>query len=84
MFAVSLIIAGVLMATAKSGGVVVKNLFARLAGERGGGSFAEIAGKTVRSVVKGIIGVSIIQSLWQVRGLRWPAFPAPAFGRFSV
>ena len=63
MFAVSLIIAGGLMATAKSGGVVVRHLFVRLAGERGD-EFAEIAGRTVRSVVKGIIGVAIVQSIW--------------------
>lgn len=62
MFAVSLVIAGVLMATANSGGEVARNLFARLAGERGA-EFASISGKTVRSVVKGIIGVSIVQAL---------------------
>lgn len=38
------------------------DLFVRLAGERGA-DFADISAKTVRNVVKGILGVAIIQSL---------------------
>jgi predicted PurR-regulated permease PerM len=67
MFAISLVIAGVLMASAKSGGQMTKKLFVRLAGERGA-EFAEISVKTVRSVVKGIIGVSLLQSSCRLVG----------------
>lgn len=80
-FAVSLVIAGVLMATAKSGGLMVKNLFVRLAGDRGA-DFAEIAGKTVRGVVKGIIGVSIIQSLLAGLGIAVAGIPGAGLWAF--
>ena len=81
MFAISLIIAGVLMASAKSGGLMVKSLFVRLAGDRGA-DFAEISVKTVRSVVKGIIGVSIIQSL--LAGLGFAVAGIPAAGLWAL
>lgn len=81
MFAISLIIAGVLMATAKSGGLMAKSLFVRLAGDRGA-DFAEISVKTVRSVVKGIIGVSIIQAL--LAGLGFAAAGIPAAGLWAL
>jgi predicted PurR-regulated permease PerM len=81
MFAVSLIIAGVLMATAESGGRMAKSLFVRLAGDRGV-DFAEISVKTVRSVVKGIIGVSIIQSL--LAGLGFAVAGIPAAGLWAL
>ncbi len=61
-FALSIIIAGIFMAHATGGGKMVKELFVRLAGARGA-DFADIAKKTVRNVVKGILGVAIIQSL---------------------
>ncbi|MGB5424299.1 MAG: AI-2E family transporter [Desulfobacterales bacterium] len=81
MFAISLIIAGVLMATAKSGGLMANSLFVRLAGDRGA-DFAEISVKTVRSVVKGIIGVSIIQSL--LAGLGFAVAGIPAAGLWAL
>ncbi|MGD8371621.1 MAG: AI-2E family transporter [Syntrophobacterales bacterium] len=61
-FALSIIIAGIFMANATGGGKMAKDLFVRLAGERGA-DFADISTKTVRSVVKGILGVAIIQAL---------------------
>jgi predicted PurR-regulated permease PerM len=61
-FALSIIIAGIFMAHATGGGKMAKELFVRLAGERGA-DFADISKTTVRNVVKGILGVAIIQSL---------------------
>jgi predicted PurR-regulated permease PerM len=61
-FALSIIIAGIFMANAKGSGDMARDLFVRLAGERGA-DFADITAKTVRAVVKGILGVAIIQSL---------------------
>lgn len=61
-FAFSIIIAGILMAKANGGGRVARELFVRLAGERGA-DFADIATMTIRNVVKGILGVAIIQAL---------------------
>jgi hypothetical protein len=62
MFAVALIIAGALMTSAKSGGMMARRLLIRLAGQHRE-EMVDITVKTIRSVVKGIIGVSIIQSL---------------------
>jgi predicted PurR-regulated permease PerM len=61
-FALSIIIAGIFMANAKGSGDMARALFVRLAGERGA-DFADISIKTVRNVVKGILGVAIIQAL---------------------
>jgi predicted PurR-regulated permease PerM len=61
-FSLSIIIAGIFMAHAKGSGDMARDLFVRLAGERGA-DFAYISAKTVRTVVKGILGVAIIQSL---------------------
>jgi len=62
MFAVSIIIAGILMATASSGEQMTRRLFIRLVGERGA-DFADISEQTIRGVVKGILGVAVIQAL---------------------
>jgi predicted PurR-regulated permease PerM len=60
---------------------MVKSLFVRLAGDRGA-DFAEISVKTVRSVVKGIIGVSIIQSL--LAGLGVAVAGIPVAGLWAI
>jgi predicted PurR-regulated permease PerM len=62
MFAVSIVIAGILMATAYSGGQMARQLLVRLVGERGS-DFADISEQTIRGVVKGILGVAVIQAL---------------------
>ena len=80
MFAISLIIAGILMASAKSGGMMAKQLIVRMAGNHG----EEIVGitvKTIRSVVKGIIGVSIVQAL--LAGLGFAVAGIPAAGLWT-
>ena len=62
LFAFSIIISGILLAFNEGGGRVARDLFVRLAGERGA-EFAEDATVTVRNVVKGILGVAVIQAL---------------------
>ena len=47
---------------AKEGGSLVRNLFVSVDGERGS-EFADISTITIRNVVKGILGVAIIQGL---------------------
>jgi predicted PurR-regulated permease PerM len=61
-FALSIVIAGIFMANARGSGNVARELFVRLAGERGA-DFADVSQKTVHNVVKGILGVAIIQAL---------------------
>jgi predicted PurR-regulated permease PerM len=60
-FLISLIIAGVVLASASAGVQAARSVGTRLAGDRGK-EFADLAGATVRSVAIGIVGVALIQS----------------------
>jgi predicted PurR-regulated permease PerM len=62
LFAVSIIISGVLLAYAKPAGDFMKSFLNRIAGTAGE-SMAESAELTVRNVAKGVLGVAIIQSI---------------------
>ena len=77
----SIIIAGVLMANAKGGGNLVRELFVRLAGERGR-DFADISTITIRNVVKGILGVAIIQGLLAGAGFMVAGVPGAGLWAF--
>jgi predicted PurR-regulated permease PerM len=57
---ISLIIAGVLMVTAGAG-ESIRKFFRKIAGKKGD-EFADIANKTIGNVVKGVLGVAVIQS----------------------
>ncbi len=80
-FALSIIIAGIFMAHATGGGQMAKELFVRLAGPRGA-DFADIAKKTVRNVVKGILGVAIIQALLAGTGFLVAGVPGAGLWAF--
>jgi predicted PurR-regulated permease PerM len=80
-FALAIIIAGIFMANARGSGNMAKALFVRLAGDRGAG-FADIATKTVRNVVKGILGVAIIQALLAGTGFWVAGVPAAGLWAF--
>ena len=80
-FALSIIIAGIFMANAGGSGKVATDLFVRLAGERGA-NFADVANKTVHNVVKGILGVAIIQSLLAGTGFFVAGVPAAGLWAF--
>jgi predicted PurR-regulated permease PerM len=80
-FALSIIIAGVLMANAKGGGNFVRDLFVSLAGERGS-DFADISTITIRNVVKGILGVAIIQGLLAGMGFMVAGVPGAGIWAF--
>lgn len=60
-FVASIIIAGVLLAYSESVGNVATRVFIRLVG-KSGENFAHTTVTTVRSVVKGILGVAVIQA----------------------
>ena len=60
-FVVSIIIAGVLLAYSASVGNAATKIFIKLAG-RNGENFARTTVITIRSVVKGILGVAVIQA----------------------
>jgi predicted PurR-regulated permease PerM len=80
-FALSIIIAGIFMVNAGGSGKMARDLFVRLAGERGD-DFADIANKTVHNVVKGVLGVAIIQSLLAGAGFFVSGVPAAGLWAF--
>ena len=80
-FMVSIIIAGVLLAYAKEGGHTVKTISMKLAGKKGE-ELAAISEATIRSVVKGILGVAIIQTL--LSGIGFVVAGVPAAGLWTL
>lgn len=62
MFNISIIVAGIFLGYSDSLGEVSKKIFYKLAGKNGE-EFADITVLTIRNVVKGVLGVAIIQSL---------------------
>ena len=79
-FALSIVIAGFLLSGAESGQRVARGLFVRLAGKRGA-EFADDAKVTLRNVVKGILGVAIIQAL--LAGIGFSVAGVPAAGLWT-
>ncbi|HEY5748772.1 MAG TPA: AI-2E family transporter [Chryseolinea sp.] len=80
-FMVSIIIAGVFLAYAKEGGHTVKKIFFKLAGKKGE-ELVAVSEATIRSVVKGILGVAIIQTL--LSGLGFAVVGVPAAGLWTL
>jgi predicted PurR-regulated permease PerM len=68
LFLVSLAVAGLFMARADSTGHVMKRLATRIVGEQGE-EWALLCAATVRSVLKGVIGVAVIQTVLIAIGL---------------
>ncbi len=62
LFLLAILIAGLLMAKAEGAVSAVNSLVTRLAGEDGA-AMVSTAGATIRSVVQGVLGVAVIQSL---------------------
>lgn len=81
LFALSIVIAGIFLAGAEKGGSVAKALLTRLAGSRGV-EFAADATVTVRNVVKGILGVAVIQALAAGIGIGIAGVPAAGLWAF--
>lgn len=69
MFMVSLLIAGGFMTYAESCGTAAHRFFVRVGGLSPGGEWAPLAVATVRSVLQGVIGVAIIQTILIAIGL---------------
>jgi predicted PurR-regulated permease PerM len=80
LFALSIIISGIFLSSAEGGGRMARGLFVRLAGERGA-EYAEDAKVTVRNVVKGILGVAIVQAL--LAGIGFTVAGVPAAGLWA-
>ena len=63
MFVVALIIAGGFMTYAESCGQAAHRFFVRVGGLNPGGEWAPLTVATVRSVLQGVVGVAIIQTV---------------------
>jgi predicted PurR-regulated permease PerM len=81
LFLISLLVAGLFMARADSAGNVTQNLATRLVGEQGR-EWALLCAATVRSVLKGVIGVAVIQTTFIAIGLF--VMGIPGAGLWSV
>jgi predicted PurR-regulated permease PerM len=80
-FVISIIISGILLANSDSGHRTAQAIATRLAGDRGE-EFVGLAGATVRSVARGILGVAIIQAL--LAGLGCLLVGVPAAGLWAL
>jgi predicted PurR-regulated permease PerM len=67
-FVISILIAGVLLASSSSGANAARTLATRLVGERGP-EFVDLSAATIRGVAQGIIGVALIQTVLAGIGL---------------
>ncbi|MGZ8371319.1 MAG: AI-2E family transporter, partial [Caulobacteraceae bacterium] len=76
-----IVIAAVFLARAQFSHEVATAIATRLAGERGV-EYADLAGATIRSVARGILGVALIQSL--LAGLGFLAVGLPAAGFLAL
>ena len=80
-FVISIIIAGVLQANASGGYGTARKILIRLAGARGA-ELTDLAGATVRSVARGVLGVALIQSL--LAGIGLIAAGVPGAGLWAL
>ena len=77
-FVISIIIAGVLLVYAKSGGETAERVLSRLVGNRGQ-AYVQLGEVTIRQVVKGILGVAVIQAALASIGFFVAGVPAAGF-----
>ena len=75
-FVLSIIIAGALLKSAPSGYATTRKLAAKLVGSERGGRLTDLSILTVRSVVKGVVGVALIQAVLSAIGLLVAGVPA--------
>lgn len=81
MFVFSIIIAGIFIAKADACKKAALVIFNRLAGERGE-NMAELSHKIVQSVITGILGIALLQTL--LAGLGFIAMGIPGAGLLSI
>ncbi len=81
IFLVAIIISAVLMSKADAGARFAQAVGRRLAGDRGQ-EFIDVAGATVRSVARGILGVAMIQAV--LAGIGFLAVGVPGAGLWAL
>lgn len=80
-FVLAIIIAGVLLANTASGQSTAREIATRVSGDRGG-DIADLAGTTLRSVARGILGVAFIQAM--LAGIGMLAAGIPGAGLWAL
>ena len=83
-FVVSVIIAGVLLMSASSGYRTARHIAGSLMGDVKGDKMTDMSILTIRSVVKGVLGVAIIQAVLAGVGLIAIGVPAPGLWALAV
>jgi predicted PurR-regulated permease PerM len=78
---ISMIIAGAMLVSSESSGKLAHEVFTKLIGEKGM-EFAAMAEKTIRTVIKGIVGVAFIQSF--LFGIGMVVAGVPAAGLWVI
>ena len=68
-FVLSLIIAGALLLNAESGRRTARNILSSLMGDETGDKMTNLSILTIRSIVKGVLGIAIIQAVFAGIGL---------------
>ena len=76
-FIFSVIIAGVLLMSATTGYRAARNIAGSLVGNVSGDKLTDMSIITIRSVVKGVLGVAVIQTILALIGLVMTGVPAP-------
>jgi predicted PurR-regulated permease PerM len=79
-FALSILVAGVLLANAQAAYEITRSLCIQIFGQRGPG-FQQLMGATIRSVTTGILGVALIQSV--LAGLGFLVAGLPGVGLWT-
>jgi predicted PurR-regulated permease PerM len=80
----SMIIAGALLGQAASGYRVTTLFFTRLMGEARGPAMTDLSISIIRSVVKGVLGIALIQTVLSVIGLLVMGVPGAGLIGFAV
>lgn len=80
-FILSIIISGVILVYADQGGKTLKRVFVKIGGARGA-EYANLSEVTIRNVVKGILGVAVIQTLLAGAGFAVAGIPAAGLWTF--
>ena len=76
-FVFSMIIAGALLMQGKGGFSVARDIMTSLVGGKSGERFTSMSILTIRSVVKGVLGVAVLQAILAAIGLVAIGVPAP-------
>ncbi|MGI9222788.1 MAG: AI-2E family transporter [Woeseiaceae bacterium] len=83
-FVVSILIAGALIMNAESGHKVAREIAGSLMGDESGEKMTELAIQTIRSIVKGVLGIAIIQAVAALVGLAVMGVPAAGLWALAV